>query len=214
MQRSPENAVETLAARLSECCVEILPGFSVAGRLEHVFKGTHQVLLTRHLRDGVPYHFQPQDELRILPRRETRNYEVVRGDVVFMSRGTRNRAWVIADVPAPTIVPVSFYILRPWDGIEPRYLAWYLNQAPAQAAIDQIRTGAGTPIVQRTAFERLEVAVPPFEAQRRIGELSELQARERELRASLADATDRIQAATGREIIKMLWRDTPRRRTR
>jgi hypothetical protein len=131
-----------------------------------------------------------------------------------MSRGTRNRAWVIADVPAPTIVPVSFYILRPWDGIEPRYLAWYLNQAPAQAAIDQIRTGAGTPIVQRTAFERLEVAVPPFEAQRRIGELSELQARERELRASLADATDRIQAATGREIIKMLWRDTPRRRTR
>ena len=144
MGRTHEHQVQTAAARLSECCVEILPGFSVAGRLEHVLKGTHQVLLTRHLRDGVPYHFQPQDELRILPRRETHNYEVVRGDVVFMSRGTRNRAWVIGDVPAPTIVPVSFYILRPWDGIEPRYLAWYLNQAPAQAAIDQSRTGRRT----------------------------------------------------------------------
>jgi len=181
--------------------------------MEHDPEGTHQVLVTRHLRNGVPYRFEPRDVLRIVPGRDVAKYEVRLGDVVFMSRGTRNLAWAIAAVPAPTIVPVSFYILRPGAEVEARYLAWYLNQGPAQAAIDQTRTGAGTPIVQRTAFERLEVVVPPLEAQRGIAELAELQARERELCSRLVETTDRMQAATGRRIIEELRRLAPRRRT-
>lgn len=193
-------------------CAEVLPGFSIAGRMEHDPEGTHQVLVTRHLRNGVPYRFEPRDELRIVPRRDTARYEVRAGDVVFMSRGTRNLAWAIAAVPAPTIVPVSFYILRPTVEVEARYLAWYLNQGPEQAEIDQIRTGAGTPIVQRAAFERLEIVVPPLEAQRGVADLSELQARERELCSRLVETTDRMQAATGRRIIEELRRQAPRRR--
>jgi hypothetical protein len=185
-------------------CAEVLPGFSIAGRLEHDPEGTHQVLVTRHLRNGVPYRFEPRDELRIVPGRETAKYEVRAGDVVFMSRGTRNLAWVIEAVRAPTIVPVSFYILRLGAEVEARYLAWYLNQGPAQAAIDQTRTGAGTPIVQRAAFERLEVVVPPLEVQRGIADLAELQARERELCSRLVETTDRMHAATGRRIIENL----------
>jgi len=195
-------------------CAEVLPGFSVAGRMEHDPKGTHQVLLTRHLREGVPYRFRPEDELRIQPGRDATRYEVRPGDVVFMSRGSRNLAWAIAEVPERTIVPVSFYLLRLKPEVEARYLAWYLNQAPAQTAIDQIRTGAGTPIVQRAGFERLEVVVPPPETQRAIGDLGELQAREAELRTRLAEVSDRMQAALGRRIIDRLRQDGPRRRTR
>lgn len=183
---------------------EVLPGYSIAGRMEHDPEGTHQVLVTRHLRNGAPYQYEARDELRIVPGRDVAKYEVRAGDVVFMSRGTRNLAWVIAAVPAPTIVPVSFYILRPGPEIEARYLAWYLNQGPAQAAIDQIRTGAGTPIVQRAAFERLDVVVPPLEVQRGVADLAELQARERELCSRLVETTDRMRAATGRRIIEKL----------
>ena len=194
-------------------CAGVLPGFSIAGRMEHNSEGTHQVLVTRHLRDGVPYRFEARDELRIAPGRDTARYQVRAGDVVFMSRGTRNRAWAIAAVAEPTIVSVSFYILRPGGEVEARYLAWYLNQVPAQVAIDQIRTGAGTPIVQRAAFERLEIVVPPLELQCSIADLAELQAREQELCAHLVQATDRMQAATGRRIIEELRRQAPRRRT-
>jgi len=194
-------------------CAEVLPGFSIAGRMDHDPEGTHQVLVTRHLRDGVPYRFEPRDELRILPGRDTAKYEVRAGDVVFMSRGTRNLAWAIAAVLEPTIVPVSFYILRPGAEVEARYLAWYLNQGPTRAAIDQIRTGAGTPIVQRAAFEQMEVVVPPLDVQRGIADLAELQARERELCANLVQATTRMQAAAGRRIIEGLRHQTPWRRT-
>jgi hypothetical protein len=183
---------------------EVLPGFSVPGRLEHDPKGTHQVISTRHLDDGVPYVYDPTHELRIVPQRDAAPYEVDHSDVVFMSRGTKNRAWVIDQVPKHTIAPVSFYILRPQAGVDGGYLAWYLNQAPAQAAIAQLRTGAGTPLVQREAFQSIEVVLPPLETQRDIAALGVLLTRERDLRGRLADATIQAHGALGANIIKTL----------
>ncbi|HEX9580801.1 MAG TPA: restriction endonuclease subunit S [Gemmatimonadales bacterium] len=185
-------------------CAAVLPGFSIHGGLKHDPHATHQVVRTRHLTEGVPYSYRDEDEFKIAPGRETANYELRAGDVLFMSRGTRNLAWVVKDVPDPSIAPVSFYILRPAGGIDSRYLAWYLNQPPVQAGIDQIRTGAGTPIVQRNGFERLEVVLPPVAVQREIADLSELMARERDLRRRLGDAAERAQAAIGRQIIEKL----------
>jgi hypothetical protein len=185
-------------------CADVLPGFSIAGRLQHDPKGTHQVVITRHLADGVPYSYDTRHELRIAPRRDTAPYEVRRGDVLFMSRGTQNRAWVVAEVPDPTIAPVSFYILRPGDRLDGGYLAWYLNQAPAQGAIGQLRTGAGTPLVQRDAFQSLNVLLPPLDVQREIATLGVLLARERDLRERLADATGRAHVVLGANIIATL----------
>jgi len=185
-------------------CAEVLAGFSVPGRIQHDPTGTHQVVITRHLTDGVPYEYEQSHALRIVPRRATESYELRARDVLFMSRGTRNRAWVTAKIPTPTIAPVSFYILRPGDGLDGGYLAWYLNQAPAQGAIGQLRTGAGTPIVQRDAFQSLKVLVPPLDVQREIATLGVLLARERDLRQRLADATGRAHAALGANIIETL----------
>jgi hypothetical protein len=185
-------------------CAEVLPGFSVPGRLQHHPGGTHQVVLTRHLTDGAPYVYDPTHELRIVPRRDTAQYEVHGGDVLFMSRGTHNRAWVVEQVPEPTIAPVSFYVLRPRAGLDGSYLAWYLNQAPAQGAIGQLRTGAGTPLVQREAFQTLKVVLPPLDVQREIATLGVLLARERDLRRNLADATRRAHTALGANIIETL----------
>ena len=126
-------------------CAAVLPGYSMGSAMEHNPEGTHQVILSRHLRLGVPYEYQPADEFRITPGgRDATRYGVKPGDVLFMSRGTRNLAWEIGRVPEPSLAPVSFYILRPGPGVTPGYLAWYFNHPRAQAAIAQIRTGAGT----------------------------------------------------------------------
>lgn len=184
--------------------VRVLPGFSVTGRMEHDPEGTHQLILTRHLTLGVPYEFREADTLRIATRRETARYEVEEGDVVFMSRGTRNLAWAIATVPDQTLVPVSFYLLRPQTEVDSSYLAWYLNQGPTQDIITQIRTGAGTPLVQRSAFESLPVFLPPLAEQRHIARLGELMAREQSIRSQLAEAARKEQDLLGRRIIDRL----------
>ncbi len=186
-------------------CAEVLPGFSVRGRMDHDPDGTHQLVLSRHLEDGVPYVYEPAHELRMDPgARDTSRYHLAGGDVLFMSRGIQNRAWVMREVPDRTMPPVSFYILRPREGLDGRYLAWYLNQKPAQAIIEQIRTGAGTPIVQRKVFENMQIVVPPVATQREIAELAELLTRERDLRSALAQATDTSHRMIGQMLIDNL----------
>lgn len=183
-------------------CARVLPGFSVAGRIEHDPHGTHQLVLTKHLADGVPYRYQEADELRLSPRAGAAEYLVLPGDVLFMSRGTRNHAWAIAAVPPRTIAPVSFYRLRPGPRIDSEYLAWYLNQPPAQTAIGQVRTGAGTPLVQRHGFEQIEVLVPPLDRQGEIAALGRLLAEERLLRQRLLEASGQYHESLGQAIIQ------------
>ena len=69
---------------------EVRPGLSTGGRLEHDAAGSHQVVLSRHLVPGQSYLYSSGDIFRINPGRDARKYEVRVGDVLFMSRGTRN----------------------------------------------------------------------------------------------------------------------------
>lgn len=183
----------------------VLPGYSMGSAMEHDPEGSHQVILSRHLRLGVPYAYQPADAFRLTPGgRDATRYEVRPGDLLFMSRGTRNLAWEIGRVPEPSLAPVSFYILRPGTDVLPGYLVWYLNHPGTQAAIGQFRTGAGTPIVQRAAFAELSVTLPPLEVQRTIAALDGLMAAERELLARRADATARLNQHRNELILRHL----------
>jgi len=188
--------------------VEVLPGLSTGSALRHDPNGTHQVVLSKHLTPGLPYRFNGEDDFRIDPRvasatiaavdrraRDTSRYELNSGDILFMSRGTRNLATVIESVPEAAIAPVSFFILRAREPglfdeakIDPHYLAWWLNTGTAQAAISGIRTGAGTPIVQRAAFSELAVPVPDLATQRHLAKVGQLAAREQQLVQRLDEA--------------------------
>jgi len=168
---------------------EVFPGFSTGTMLRHDVDGTHQVIMSRHLTPGLPYRYSAMDDFRIDPGRDVRKYTLRAMDLLFMSRGTRNVATWLESFPEPSIAPVSFFIVRTTDHVDPRYLTWYLNQPRAQQDIGEIRTGAGTPIVQRAAFERLKLPVPDLATQRTIADLGELLVRERQLLDRLAAAT-------------------------
>jgi hypothetical protein len=101
--------------------------------------------------------------------------------------------------------------MRPKPGLDGGYLAWYLNQTPAQAAIDRMRTGAGTPLVQRRSFETLPVVVPPEAVQGEVARVGELMARERLLREHLDQALNQLQSLQSARIIEGL-RDAARRK--
>jgi len=198
---------------------EILPGFSTGAALEHDATGTHQVVLSKHLQPGLPYSYRDADEFRIHPvgegsskhgnevrLRDTSRYELRADDVLFMSRGTRNVASRIAAIPSPSIAPVSFFILRPNppNTIDAAYLTWYLNSTAMQSEISSIRTGAGTPIVQRAVFQELEIPVPDIRTQRQIGEVGELMMQESLMHELLAAAVTKGHEATSESIRQQL----------
>jgi hypothetical protein len=163
----------------------ITSGLSIPEAIRHVPGGRFQILSPRHVDDGGrPFIYDDQvhamrmdfDE-RLAKRAEA--YCVTPGDVVFMSRGEKNRAAVIRSCPTDTVAPVAFFIIRPTNStVLADYLAWYLNQVPAQAFITQHRTGAGTPLVQRQSFGELPVSLPTLAKQQSIAHLGELMLRE------------------------------------
>ncbi|MBK6304427.1 MAG: restriction endonuclease subunit S [Gemmatimonadetes bacterium] len=183
---------------------EVRPGLSTGERLEHKDGATWQVILSRHLVPGQPYRFTDADRFTIDPERDAARYRVHVGDVLFMSRGTRNVASWIKSIPEDSVAPVSFYILRPGPAVEPGYLTWWLNQPVAQRTIADIRTGAGTPIVQRKSFAELQLPLPTLAEQRIIAQLGQAMTQERVVLEQLAAATERLHLLTSDHIARDL----------
>lgn len=186
--------------KLSDCA-EVLPGYSLKARAEHEPEGTHQVIMAKHIPDGMAYEYCDHHKLLITPKGSTEKYEVNSGDVLFISRGTRNQAVVVNAVPEQTIASATLYILRVKHGIDPAYLAWALNQSPVQSQIAQVRTGAGTPIVQRKLIGELQIPVPSLEKQKHIAEIGKLMMQEKSLNRELVELVNLKQNLVGQRLL-------------
>jgi hypothetical protein len=185
----------------------VLPGISLQVRAGHEPEGTHQIILPRHLTEGQPYRYNQQLELRLVPKRAPDKYRVFPGDVLFVSRGIRNHAVVVESVAENSIASGTLYILRAKQGVDPVYLAWCINQLPVQAKIAQVRTGAGTPIVQRSDFSNITLPFPDTARQNQIAKLSQLMAREKQLRQQLVNETENYHRQVGQKLFNGIFRD-------
>jgi hypothetical protein len=211
--------------RIAECA-EVLPGYALKVRAEHEPEGTFQIVMAKHLtsyttnrnageaeeKGGpqqramscLPYQYAESHELRITPKGNMDKYRIQAGDVLFISRGVRNCAALVQSVPEQTIASGTLYILRPKTNILAGYLAWCLNQAPVQAQISKVRTGAGTPIVQRKMFAEITIPVPPVEEQYRLVELGALMTREYQLRQQLLEETEQLHRVIGQQLLQRM----------
>jgi len=187
-----------------KACAEVLPGFSTKLAVSHDPGGSHQLVLAKHLPPDGPYRYNEAHALLITPDRPVEKYLLAPGYVLFMSRGARNRAVMLESLRQPSIVPISFYILRPRTVVIPEYLAWCINQIPMQSKITEIRTGAGTPLVNRKAFSDLQIAVPPIEKQKKIATLARLMDQEKRLLGQMAEEVERLHRVIGQNLLKKL----------
>ena len=185
-----------------ETCVQVQPGFSIKGAVAHEANGTHQVIMSKHLKPGEPYRYTKEHALRMTPARSVENYRLEPGDILFMSRGIGNYAVLLEDIPRNAIASLTFFILRAKPGIDPGYLAWCLNQQPFQEQLSGVRTGAGTPMIPRKIFAELRIPLPPLEEQHKIARLGNLLGQEQRLLRQLQDATQLKQRLLGARILR------------
>lgn len=182
-------------------CADVRPGYSAKSAIVNDPKGTLQVITAQHIAKGEVYRYYEDDALRISPPKFFEKYLVTAGDVLFMSRGMSNYAVLIESVPDPTIAPLTFFIIRPKQNLLPEYLVWYLNQDMMKAKLNEIRAGAGTPMISSKEFRELSIPLPPLDTQKKIAEIGRLQIREKQLIQRLADETERLHQAIGRSLL-------------
>jgi len=94
-------------------------------------------------------------------------------NVIFSARGSRNYAYALTDVPKQSVCSPHFFVLNVKDTntVMPEFLAWQLNQKPAQEYFK--RTAVGTQAVttiRRPALEALPLILPPLQKQKLIAE--------------------------------------------
>ena len=114
------------------------------------------------------------------------------GDVLFSGKGQTHQAVLVPeDHRALAVSP--FFVVRPErDDVDPAYVAWYLNAAPAQAHIHRCAVGATIRSVSKSCLGSLPVPLPPLDVQRQIAGAVRLAAQERALTADLADRKARL----------------------
>lgn len=85
------------------------------------------------------------------------------GDIVFVARGASNYAVVADTPPERTVLSPHFFQIRIHEdsGILPEFLAWQINQAPAQKYFTQSSEGSAVVGVRKGMLENLEIICPP-----------------------------------------------------
>jgi restriction endonuclease S subunit len=160
---------------------DIQIGYQSRGRIEPDPTGTHRII---QMKDFDECHQLGIDSLTsFYPERDPERYLVDQGDVLFLSRGQKNFACAVTIALQDTVAASYFFILRiKRDAILPEYLAWYINQVPAQEFIYTIaKRGSHMPIVPKSSFETLEISVPPLETQKTIVKIEKLISNEEEI---------------------------------
>ena len=118
-------------------------------------------------------------------------------DVVFTSRGTRTLAYPLAATPKKAVCAPQFFVLsveKP-GRLLPEFLAWQINQKPAQDYLQRAATGDYIQNIRREVIENLPIVVPPIQQQTLIVKFWRASQRERvalnqliENRANLLEA--------------------------
>lgn len=105
------------------------------------------------------------------------------GDILFVAKGTRNFAVCLNEVPAPAVCSQYFFLLRVRDAalLLPEFLAWQINQLPAQRYLSKNAEGTDQPSIRRAVLEALPIAVPAIAQQHQLINLDKAARQERNL---------------------------------
>lgn len=92
------------------------------------------------------------------------------GDILFTTRGTRNFALALDVIEGDAVCSPHFFVIRVRDAdqVEPQFLAWQINQRPAQEYLQREATGSHILNIRREVIEGLQIAVPPLATQQTI----------------------------------------------
>ena len=142
---------------LNEVC-ELFSGFPLASK-DFAEAGTLSVI---QLRD-VNRKSIKQNDLKFTDKVLANDQKLLNyGDVLFKARGPRLEAFALPTKPTNTIATNAFIILRPKPNIDPRYIAWLLNNMDFGRIIQQ------THVIQSISMGQLakiEVPIPDHKTQ-------------------------------------------------
>ncbi|MCI0338046.1 MAG: restriction endonuclease subunit S [Acidobacteria bacterium] len=157
----------------------IRSGYLFRGKIEPDSNGQYQVIQIGDISTDASLVYGSLTRISLPDVKPSQIVET--GDVLFISRGLRKQAVAITERLDSAIATSQIFVLRPDERLLPEYLAWYINQRPAQRYIEEHATGTNVSLINMEALSRMPVQAPSLETQRRIVQIYDLSLREKEL---------------------------------
>ena len=184
----------------------IQPGYPFRGKLPLQERGNTFVVQYRHLVLGQPLTDKLGATLdRVtLPGRKRPDY-LWPGDIIFMAKGTRNDAALVAELPHNTVCTPNFYHIRLKPdayNLMPEFLAWQLNHVDAQRYFAACSQGSVAPSITKSQLGSLPIVVPSIERQKRMVKLADAATREMQLYQQLIENRQRMVDAVGQQLLR------------
>lgn len=176
------DAKKVILAELAD----ISAGHPLRSAVDDLPLGETGVVQMRNVESDVGVDWASVTRVELPPAR--RAEFLVAGDVIFSTRGAHNYAVALGQPPFPSVCSPHFFVLRIRSTeIQPHFLAWQINQAPAQEYLQRAATGSHILNIRREVIERLEIVIPSQERQAAIVAFAETAAREKRLLMGLIE---------------------------
>lgn len=125
------------------------------------------------------------------------------GDILFTARGHNNYALVLDEIPFPTVLsPHFFHLTARHSGVLPAFIAWQINQEPAQQYLRKSAEGSDVPSIRRQVLEDLPMAVPPLGQQEAALRFDQAWRREQQVMADLVENRRQMMAGIARQLLR------------
>jgi len=104
------------------------------------------------------------------------------GDILLKAKTNHPVSALVKEQLLNTIATAHYFIISVKKAdVFPGYLAWYLNQRPAQIYFDRNAGGTRIQVINKQLLGDLEVVVPDLKTQEKIVKIYELHKREQDL---------------------------------
>ncbi|MBF0183881.1 MAG: hypothetical protein HQM06_05760 [Magnetococcales bacterium] len=177
----------------------IKPGFPFRGVVPVVADGAALVVQMKDVSADAGVNWQGLVRSELEGRKQPDWLQ--NGDILVLIRGNHNFAICLEDVPVRAVCSPHFFMLQvkaQANMILPEFLAWQINQRPAQNYFEQFAEGTLQRSIRRQVLERLPVVVPPLATQQTVVEMVRTAVREKErLRALIANRERQMLAVAG-----------------
>lgn len=148
----------------------ISAGYPFRGKIDELPDGEVAVIQMRNADPAAGIDWPNLSRVE-LPRTSAKAF-LTKGDVILSTRGGRNIAYCIEERQEQVVCSPHFFVIRTKrQAILPEFLAWQLNQKPAQDHFAAGATGSYILNLKREVVEQLPIVVPPLAEQQRIVEL-------------------------------------------
>ncbi len=146
-------------------------GYPFRGQIKDIPDGMVKVVQMKHINEASGVSWQDLSKTNLEGRRTPDLLE--KDDIIFAARGNKNFAVCLDEAPDKAVCSPHFFQIhiRDTKQILPCYVAWLINQVPAQQYLMSSAEGTMIRSIRKGILELLPIVIPEMDKQKAIVEL-------------------------------------------